>query len=128
MSSWSPSCRRTGKAHGDTLTCSVCSTQQSRTTPSRTEDIEVIDITNSPPALPPTAITVFASPESSPQPTRFSHYDRNGAEQLRQTAIARTKPNKPGSTIPVFNLLIHFYRLKQYARNRKCDSLCKFKL
>lgn len=125
MSSWTPYCPRTGRAHGDALACGSCLAQRSRTPPSG--NIEVIDLIDSPPPRP-TAITVFASPGSSPQTTRFSHYNRtDGAEQLRQVAIARTKPNKPGSALPVFNLLIHFYLLKQHAYTgiKKCDSLCK---
>jgi hypothetical protein len=131
MSSWTPYCPRTGMAHGAALTCGSCLAQRSRTPPSRPRDVEVIDLIESPSSLPPTAITIFASPETSPRTTRFSHYNRtDGAEQLRQVAIARTKPNKPGSAIPVFNLLIHFYLLKQHARTgiRKCDSLFKFEV
>ena len=60
--------------------------------------------------------------------TRFLYYNYNKVKQLHQTAIAYIKLNKPGSTILVFNLLIYFYQLKQYARIRKYDSLYKFKL
>jgi hypothetical protein len=119
-------CPRTGRLHGDALSCGSC-----LATVSRIPEVEVIDLVDSSPPAPSRAISVFALP--SPKP-RFSQYNCTaGAEQLRQAAISRTKKVNSGSALSAVQINVHFWLLKQKRKNEvfipfSCTPVCMFKV
>jgi uncharacterized lipoprotein YbaY len=116
-SNWTPFCPLSGQPH-EALACGSCLAQNPNLPASSTvvREIEVVDLSD-PPPRPRASTTVFARSQNTSQ---FSHYDRShGAEQHRQSAIARMK--KPqNSSSPTISATVVFYLLTQV---KKEDSI-----
>jgi hypothetical protein len=104
----------TGQRHDDSWSCGSCFAQNPNPSTSSTfvRDIEVIDLSNSPPRSQ-VATSIFHTSQNASQ---FSRYNRaRGAEQYRQSAIARTKKGNP-NTLPSTSMIsatVVFYLLTQ---------------
>lgn len=122
-SNWTPFCPLSGQPH-EALACGSCFAQNPNL-PTSSAIVEVVDLSDSPPR-PRASTTVFARSQNTSQ---FSHYDRlHGAEQHRQSAIARTK--KPQNSSSTISATVVFYLLTQVKKEDiltavSCQSLGK---
>jgi hypothetical protein len=108
---WSLYCPMTGQRH-EGLACGSCLAQNpsvSTSTSTFVQGIEVVDLLDSPPHSQ-TSTTIFTAPNT----IRFPHYNRiQGAEQHRQSAIARTKKGNPTLSTPALSATVVFHLLTQ---------------
>jgi hypothetical protein len=145
--SWTAFCPHTGIKHGNALSCGSCLAQNPdsplRTGLFKEEDsidttdkLEIINLIDSPPPVS-RATAIFATrKDSTPTETgRFSKLSRtNGAEDLRQASITRTKTSgspKLGVTVSatiIFHLVVEKRDTEGIPVTQSCKVIGKFKL